>query len=158
MEKNTLLSSFTWLMGVAQLIGGLLCQKYGGKVVFGFSNFSLGFLNFLIPAASKVGVKTVIAVRVLQGMTGVSCNQTKYRLRNFKLTVTNRPSVKFYAIFFNNCLNLDFCHILLLFFFFLQSFAKPLNHSIFFIFLLILMALFAQTYAENDPVFLFLIN
>lgn len=59
-------------MGLAQLVGGLLCQKYGGKVVFGYSNLMLGVANFLIPVAAGINIYVLIAVRAAQGMAGVS--------------------------------------------------------------------------------------
>lgn len=71
-EKSVLLGSFSWCMGVAQLIGALLCQKYGGKIVFGISNLSLGVLSLLIPAAADFGVIPVIAIRAVQGILGVN--------------------------------------------------------------------------------------
>lgn len=58
-------------MGLAQLVGGLLCQKYGGKLVFGYSNLILGVANFLIPTAAETGIYTLIALRAVQGMAGV---------------------------------------------------------------------------------------
>lgn len=67
-EKNLVMSSFSWLMGPAKLFGGLLCQKYGGKVVFGYSKFTLALLSCFIPTAAKFDYKVVIVIRVLQGI------------------------------------------------------------------------------------------
>lgn len=71
-EKNLVMSSFSWLMGPAKLFGGLLCQKYGGKVVFGYSKFTLALLSCFIPTAAKFDYKVVIVIRVLQGIAAVS--------------------------------------------------------------------------------------
>lgn len=72
MKKNIAMSSMTWFLGIGQLIGGLLCQKYGGKVVFEISNLSLGLLNCIIPVAADINVEAVIIIRILQGILGVS--------------------------------------------------------------------------------------
>lgn len=71
-QKHTLLSSWAWFMGLAQLAGGLLCQKYGGKMVFGYSNLIIGLANFLIPTAAGINIYALIALRAVQGMAGVS--------------------------------------------------------------------------------------
>ena len=59
-------------MGLAQLSGGILCQKYGGKLVFGYSNLIIGAANFLIPTAADISIYALIALRAIQGLTGVS--------------------------------------------------------------------------------------
>ncbi|KAK7573608.1 hypothetical protein V9T40_010799 [Parthenolecanium corni] len=69
-QKHTLLSSWAWFMGLAQLAGGLLCQKYGGKMVFGYSNLIIGLANFLIPTAARIDIYALIALRAVQGMAG----------------------------------------------------------------------------------------
>lgn len=71
-EKSILMGSFSWFMGLAQLFGALLCQKYGGKKVYLFSNLFLGILSCLIPLAAEIGIKVLIVVRCLQGIAGVS--------------------------------------------------------------------------------------
>lgn len=70
-EVDILKSSFTWFMGPAQLVGGMLCQKYGGKITFGYSNLIMAILTFMIPFAAEFGIKVVIIIRVLQGFAGV---------------------------------------------------------------------------------------
>lgn len=59
-------------MGPAQLVGALLCQRYGGKLIFGISNIGLGVLSCMTPLAASFGVVTVIVIRALQGIVGVN--------------------------------------------------------------------------------------
>lgn len=68
-------------MGPSQLLGGILCQKYGGKITFGYSNFVMALLTLLIPFVAELGIKSVILVRVLQGFAGV--RKTTYLIINY---------------------------------------------------------------------------
>lgn len=65
------MGSYYWFLGTSQLIAALLCQKFGGKVVFGFSNMIVGLLACMIPLMAEFGVEAVIVVRALQGLAAV---------------------------------------------------------------------------------------
>lgn len=81
-EKGLILSSSAWFFGFAKLFGGILCQKYGGKSVFGFSTLAIGILSILMPLATQFGVWAIAAVRVLQGLSGVSINSMIIHLKS----------------------------------------------------------------------------
>lgn len=59
-------------MGPAQLVGGMLCQRYGGKITFTLSNLLMAVFCLMIPFGAEFGIKVVIMLRVLQGAVGVS--------------------------------------------------------------------------------------
>ncbi|XP_065204366.1 vesicular glutamate transporter 1-like [Planococcus citri] len=69
-EVNVLRSSFTWFMGPAQLLGGMMCQRYGGKITFTLSNLIMAVVSLMIPFGAGLGIKVLIMLRVLQGIFG----------------------------------------------------------------------------------------
>lgn len=75
-QQSALLGSFSWLLWVTLVPGGMLSVKYGSKVVFGTANFVMSLLCFLIPVAAYQSLGLLIAIRVVQGMMdglGNSC-------------------------------------------------------------------------------------
>lgn len=78
-QQSTLLGSFSWLLWMTLVPGGMLSVKYGSKVIFGSANLIMSLLSFVIPVAAYEGLGTLIAVRVVQGMMdglGNSCMHT----------------------------------------------------------------------------------
>ncbi|KAI5748660.1 hypothetical protein M8J76_001052 [Diaphorina citri] len=69
-EQSLVLGSFFWLHWCTQLPGGILARKYGGKLVFGLSNLGMGLMSLLIPWVSHWDYKSLIVLRVLQGISG----------------------------------------------------------------------------------------
>ncbi|KAF2878881.1 hypothetical protein ILUMI_27289, partial [Ignelater luminosus] len=67
-QQGLILGAFFWLHWTTQIPGGLLANKYGTKLIFGLSNFSGVLFCFVIPAASFMGYKCLIFVRVIQGI------------------------------------------------------------------------------------------
>lgn len=71
-------------MGLASLLGGVLSQKVGGKIMFGYANLLCGALNIITPAVAKFGAMWVVLIRVIQGFLGVintriySCDHNRY--------------------------------------------------------------------------------
>ena len=57
---------------MAQLPGAILTHYYGTKKVLGLTMFGGAILNILIPIAGKLGVKSLVSVRLFQGFVGVS--------------------------------------------------------------------------------------
>jgi len=56
----------------AQIPGGILAQKYGGKHVFGVGIFLTAVLTLMTPIAARIGPAYMIGVRVLEGVGEVS--------------------------------------------------------------------------------------
>lgn len=70
-EKSTIGlidSSFFWGYLVTQVPGGFLAARYPANRVFGTAIAVSAALNMLIPGAAKIGVATVMFVRVTQGL------------------------------------------------------------------------------------------
>ena len=59
-------ASFFWGYIVTQLPGGFLASKFPANRLFGTAIFLSSCLNLLIPAATLLDPKAVIAVRVMQ--------------------------------------------------------------------------------------------
>lgn len=70
--QGHILGSFYYGYVVAQIPGGILAQKYGGKHVFGIGILLTGILTLLTPIAARMGPGYMIAVRVLEGIGEVS--------------------------------------------------------------------------------------
>lgn len=66
--QGHILGSFYYGYVVAQIPGGILAQKYGGKHVFGIGIFLTGVLTVLTPFAARMGPGYMITVRVIEGI------------------------------------------------------------------------------------------
>lgn len=56
---------------MTQIPGGLLAKRYGTKLVFGFSNFVVSAMCFIVPLAAYWDIRALIALRILQGFIAV---------------------------------------------------------------------------------------
>lgn len=70
--QSIILGSFYWCYVFSQVIGGLLTQYFGTKVVFGFSQFITAICSLLIPQAAVMHYVLVIILRSIQGVASVS--------------------------------------------------------------------------------------
>ncbi|XP_078683741.1 sialin-like [Branchiostoma floridae x Branchiostoma belcheri] len=71
--KGTLLGAYFYGYIITQVVGGVLEQKLGGKIVFGTSLVLAAVLNALGPVAARSGAWSMFAVRFCLGLvTGVS--------------------------------------------------------------------------------------
>jgi len=61
-------ASFFWGYIVTQIPGGFLAAKFSPTKLFGGAIFASSCLNLLLPSATKLDPKCVIAVRILQGL------------------------------------------------------------------------------------------
>jgi MFS transporter, ACS family, solute carrier family 17 (sodium-dependent inorganic phosphate cotransporter), other len=68
MQKALVLSSFFYGYIVTQIFGGILAQKIGGFLPFGVAVGASSILNLIIPAAAKLSVYFLVAVKVLDGL------------------------------------------------------------------------------------------
>ncbi|KAJ1522211.1 hypothetical protein ONE63_002519 [Megalurothrips usitatus] len=66
--QSAILGSFYWCYVLSQVMGGLLTQRYGTKVVFGFSQLTTAVCSLLIPAAAEVHFALLIVLRSVQGV------------------------------------------------------------------------------------------
>ncbi|KAJ8919873.1 hypothetical protein NQ315_006402 [Exocentrus adspersus] len=70
-QQGSILGSFFYLHWITQIPGGLLANRYGAKLVYGFSNYAGVLLCFFIPFCSYKGTAYLIGLRMLQGfLTG----------------------------------------------------------------------------------------
>ncbi|XP_065204378.1 sodium-dependent phosphate transport protein 3-like isoform X2 [Planococcus citri] len=67
-EQNMVLSGFFRLNYLSILAGGVLAQKYGSKLVVGYTQFTISVLCSLIPFAAEYGSEIVSWVRAVQGL------------------------------------------------------------------------------------------
>lgn len=70
--QSIILGSFYWCYVLSQVIGGLLTQYFGTKVVFGFSQFVTAICSLLIPHAAVIHYVLVIILRSIQGIASVN--------------------------------------------------------------------------------------
>lgn len=70
--QGHILGAFYYGYVFAQIPGGILAQKYGGKHVFGVGIFLTAVLTLLTPLAARIGPAYMIGVRVLEGIGEVS--------------------------------------------------------------------------------------
>eukprot|EP00058_Branchiostoma_floridae_P023695 XP_002609185.1 hypothetical protein BRAFLDRAFT_90636 [Branchiostoma floridae] len=71
--KGTLLGAYFYGYIITQVVGGVLEQKFGGKIVFGTSLVLAAVLTALGPAAARSSAWAMFAVRFCVGLvTGVS--------------------------------------------------------------------------------------
>ncbi|VVC37564.1 Major facilitator superfamily,Major facilitator superfamily domain [Cinara cedri] len=66
--QGHILGAFYYGYVFAQIPGGMLAQKYGGKHVFGVSIFLTAVFTLLTPLAARIGPGYMIGVRVLEGI------------------------------------------------------------------------------------------
>jgi len=66
--QGHILGAFYYGYVFAQIPGGILAQKYGGKHVFGVGIFLTAVLTLLTPLAARIGPAYIIGVRVLEGI------------------------------------------------------------------------------------------
>lgn len=70
--QSAILGSFYWCYVLSQVMGGLLTQRFGTKVVFGLSQFATAVCSLLIPQAAQVHYSLLIVLRSIQGVASVS--------------------------------------------------------------------------------------
>ncbi|KAE8747674.1 hypothetical protein FOCC_FOCC005653 [Frankliniella occidentalis] len=66
--QSAILGSFYWCYVLSQVMGGLLTQRFGTKVVFGLSQFVTAACSLLIPVAAEAHYALLIALRSVQGV------------------------------------------------------------------------------------------
>lgn len=66
--QSAILGSFYWCYVLSQVMGGLLTQRFGTKVVFGLSQLATAGCSLLIPVAAEVHYSLLIALRSVQGV------------------------------------------------------------------------------------------
>ncbi|XP_078603318.1 putative transporter slc-17.2 [Branchiostoma floridae x Branchiostoma japonicum] len=76
--RGTLLGAYYYGYVITQVVGGVLEQKLGGKVVFGTGMLSLAVLSDLGPVASRASPWAMFAVRVAMGLVSVRYHHTSY--------------------------------------------------------------------------------
>jgi MFS family permease len=70
--QSTILASLNWCYILSQVIGGILTQHFGTKIVFGLSQLITAICSLLIPSAAPLHYGAVIALRSVQGVASVS--------------------------------------------------------------------------------------
>lgn len=65
--QGIILGSFFYGYICTQLIGGILAQRFGGKLIFGLGVFCTAALTLLTPLAARWSVGMLIALRILEG-------------------------------------------------------------------------------------------
>ncbi|KAK3919330.1 Vesicular glutamate transporter 2 [Frankliniella fusca] len=66
--QSAILGSFYWCYVLSQVMGGLLTQRFGTKVVFGLSQLVTAACSLLIPVAAEVHYAVLIVLRSVQGI------------------------------------------------------------------------------------------
>lgn len=72
LEQNRVLGAFFWLHWTTQIFGGIFAARYGTKLIFGLSNFLSSFLCLFVPIAANWHINYLIALRIAQGLIGVT--------------------------------------------------------------------------------------
>ncbi|XP_049809038.1 sialin-like [Schistocerca nitens] len=67
-RQGYILAGFFYGYAVGQLPGGLLAERFGGKLVFGLGNFLTAVLTVVSPFAAWLNDDLFFAVRVLEGL------------------------------------------------------------------------------------------
>lgn len=70
-EKREALSSYHWLSWLSILPGSVLGQKFGSKIVLGYSLFISAVMSSIIPFVAQYGAKVVAYIRMIQGFFSV---------------------------------------------------------------------------------------
>lgn len=73
--QSAILGSFYWCYVLSQVMGGLLTQRFGTKVVFGLSQFATAACSLLIPQAAQTHYSLLIVLRSIQGVASVSMSR-----------------------------------------------------------------------------------
>jgi MFS family permease len=71
-QQSLILGSFYWSYILIMVPGGLVAEKYGGKLVYGGGNLVLCLMGLAIPIAARINVTALIFVRLVQGLAAVS--------------------------------------------------------------------------------------
>jgi ACS family sodium-dependent inorganic phosphate cotransporter len=66
--QAVVLSCFFWGYICSQVVGALLAQRYGGKLVLGSAGLAWSALTVLTPAAASLGLPALVFCRVLLGV------------------------------------------------------------------------------------------
>ncbi|KAJ9584072.1 hypothetical protein L9F63_021589, partial [Diploptera punctata] len=66
-QQGVILASFFWCFWIMQVPGGVLAQRYGTKLVYGFSNFIPCLLSFFIPFCARLDYRVLSILRGIQG-------------------------------------------------------------------------------------------
>ncbi len=70
--QGIVLGSFFWGYAITQLPGGILARKLeGGKLVFGVGVLFTGIFSIVTPLAARYSTDTLIAIRILMGLSEV---------------------------------------------------------------------------------------
>ncbi|CAB3362205.1 Hypothetical predicted protein [Cloeon dipterum] len=67
-QQAMVLGSFYWSYVVTMVPGGLVAEKYGGKLVYGGGNLVLCLMCLFVPVAARLHISVLILVRLIQGM------------------------------------------------------------------------------------------
>lgn len=73
-DQGLILGAFFWGYCLTQIPGGILAERFGGKVVFGMGVLFTDFFCLLTPVAARSSKELLIAVRVLTGLAEVKFN------------------------------------------------------------------------------------
>ncbi|XP_059476219.1 sialin-like [Neocloeon triangulifer] len=67
-QQGLVLGSFYWSYIVIMVPGGMVAEKYGGKLVYGGGNLLLCLMALAIPVAARMHISALILVRLIQGL------------------------------------------------------------------------------------------
>nr|CAD7441653.1 unnamed protein product [Timema bartmani] len=70
--QGFILSGYFYGYAAGQLPGGILAERYGGKLVFGLGTFISALLTVVSPFAVWVSDELFFALRLLEGLAGVT--------------------------------------------------------------------------------------
>jgi MFS transporter, ACS family, solute carrier family 17 (sodium-dependent inorganic phosphate cotransporter), other len=70
-DQNLLLSAYFWGYTLPNLIGGYLCEKYGGKIVIFLVFFLSSIITALSPMTANDDFRYLFMARLLLGFLGV---------------------------------------------------------------------------------------
>nr|CAD7404073.1 unnamed protein product [Timema poppensis] len=70
--QGFILSGYFYGYAVGQLPGGILAERYGGKLMFGLGTFISALLTVVSPFAIWVSEELFFALRLLEGLAGVT--------------------------------------------------------------------------------------
>lgn len=82
-QQSLILGSFYWSYIIIMVPGGMVAEKYGGKLVYGGGNLVLCLMALAIPIAARINVTALIFVRLVQGLAAVSY----FNLLNFDVWI-----------------------------------------------------------------------
>ncbi|KAA0200023.1 hypothetical protein HAZT_HAZT001236 [Hyalella azteca] len=67
--QGYILGSFFWGYCLTNLLGGLLAERYGGRIVYGMGVTLTSILTILSPMAAHSSTSAFMLIRILEGMT-----------------------------------------------------------------------------------------